>query len=118
MSYSTQKRPLYSVNQESSFKDAFLILERPHRGPSRLWHAWSENDFIEKVTSAADQARIYADFDDFGSALDFLSHDLREVKLIRFNDILDSDMRAEYIESEGPILKAILFLEWLTKIEN
>jgi hypothetical protein len=113
MSYVT-----YAIEHDIAEKDALVIIERPHQGPSRVWYAYDESDFIERVESWADHRRQWAEISDFDSAYDYLARDLSSLRLIRFADILCDDARAQYIEIGGPVLKAMLWLNWIVETDE
>ena len=48
---------MYELSTTSTFTDAIIIIDVPHRGPTRIWTAWDEADFIKKVNDWFDFRR-------------------------------------------------------------
>lgn len=107
----------YAINQNSPFKDGFIIIDRPHRGPQEIWYCWDEADFIKRVKKWADSKMWSSedyDLDTFDGCFDYHSHDLSSSEIIRFEDIHPNWLTYPARDIEQPLV----MLEWIIELET
>ena len=107
----------YFVNENSSFKNGLIVIEKPHQGPSHIWASFDHADFIERVVASANQRRADVsewDFSTFDGASDYLRHDLSTLRIVEFFDI-DPDWLDDPARD---LASALLMLDWIVPIEQ
>ena len=106
----------YTINQNSPYKDGFIIIDRPHRGPQEIWYCWDEADFIKRIKDFAGRQSTADDYDlnTFDGCFDFNRHDLSMSEIIRFDEIDPSWLDSPTKDIHGPLV----MLEWITEIET
>ena len=104
---------MYELSTTSTFTDAIIIIDVPHRGPTRIWTAWDEADFIKKVNDwfdfRRDDPRTEYDLTTFEGCMDYHSHDLAVTWTMRHE---------EFTLDDKDCYDAALFLEWIKPIEE
>jgi hypothetical protein len=84
---------------------AFLIVEHPHRTPTRLWVAADERDLIGRVDASASSRNSGALITSLADAEAYLASDLRRLEVLpgdwrRFSDL--DGLRTALAEALGP----------------
>lgn len=109
----------YKINKKTSFRegpnaDGIIVIEYPHYYQPSVWYALDEKDFISKINNFTTE-----DFDlsTFQGCKEFLSHDLRNLEIIRFSslteeDLIDPDEDALNVVSIE-VADAMLHLGWI-----
>jgi hypothetical protein len=106
----------YAINQNSPYKDGFIIIDRPHQKPTEIWYCWDEANFIKRVNQLARtlmNAEQY-DLDTFDGCFDYHRRDLSTSEIIRFDEI-----EPHWLTHPAPdIEQCLVMLAWVTEIEK
>jgi len=104
---------MYELSNTSTFTDAIIIIDVPHRGSTKIWTAWDEADFIKRVNAWAGWGRggdtSGYDLTTFEGCMDYHSHDLAVTWTMRHE---------EFTLDDKDCYDAALFLEWIKPIEE
>lgn len=92
--------------------EGVIIIECPHQGRQRVWHAVSEADAINRTCETASRSDT-SDYDmtTFDGCMDWNGHDLSQHWVLRKKDV-----DAECITDNTEVAKAAVALGWVEEV--